>query len=616
MPSTFKTNPVSLRELLEHCASGEIQLPDFQRSWVWDDDRIRSLIASVSLAFPVGALLTLEQGGKIGFKPRKIQGAPEQPFKRPSSLLLDGQQRMTSLFQTSLRKEVVETVTARNARVRRWYYLDMRKSLDPYISREEAIIGVPEDRVIRSNFGKNVDLDLSTPDREYEHCLYPVNSVFDWDDWREGFIDYWDDKFDDHKNLFKEFRIKVLQNFKDYHVPVISLDKDTSKEAVCLVFEKVNTGGKPLDAFELVTAMFAAEAGDTDFRLRDDWDTRRAKIHAYNMLGNVANTEFLQVVSLLQTKAVRKAAEAEGKRGRELPPASATRHSLLRLSLIDYQNYAEAVERGFVRAAKFLRSLRIYRAYDVPYQAQITALAAILADIGEMWDHEVARRKLVIWFWNGVFSELYGAAAETRIARDILEVPAWINGGLEPSTITQKPISADRLLTMRSRSSAAYKGVNALLMQEGARDFRSGQAFDDTVFFDESVDIHHIFPRDWCGRIGIPAARFDSIVNKTPLTARTNRILGGVAPSYYLGKLETGGAGVPPISRTNLDGYLESHLIAPDLLRADGFDAFITARQEALLLLIEKATGRTAHRGRDGDEPDLGESDADVVEAT
>jgi uncharacterized protein with ParB-like and HNH nuclease domain len=57
---TFRTNPVLLEELLHDCEIGQIQLPDFQRSWVWDDERIRSLIASVSQAFPVGALMTLQ----------------------------------------------------------------------------------------------------------------------------------------------------------------------------------------------------------------------------------------------------------------------------------------------------------------------------------------------------------------------------------------------------------------------------------------------------------------------------------------------------------------------------------------------------------------------------
>src|ERR1700722_16439900 len=111
--STFQTNPIDLYKLLEDCHRGIMQLPDFQRSWVWDEDRIKSLIASISRAFPVGALMTLKTGGPVNFKPRPIEGAPDgiKP-EQAESLLLDGQQRMTSMYQVAFRGEVVRTMTS------------------------------------------------------------------------------------------------------------------------------------------------------------------------------------------------------------------------------------------------------------------------------------------------------------------------------------------------------------------------------------------------------------------------------------------------------------------------------------------------------------------------
>src|SRR6202021_635359 len=153
--STFKTNPFELNKLLEHCREGILQLPDFQRSWVWDEDRIKSLIASISRAFPVGALMSLDTGGPVNFKPRPVEGAPaEAKQTAPESLLLDGQQRMTSLYQVTLRAKVVETVTPKKKKVRRWFYIDIRKALELTTDREEAIIGVPEDRIVRTDFGR------------------------------------------------------------------------------------------------------------------------------------------------------------------------------------------------------------------------------------------------------------------------------------------------------------------------------------------------------------------------------------------------------------------------------------------------------------------------------
>ena len=128
-------------------------------------------------------------------------------------------------------------------------------------------------------------------------------------------------------------------------------------------------------------------------------------------------------------------------------------------------------------------------------------------------------------------------------------------------------------------------------MQEGARDFRTGQTFDQTVFFDEDVDIHHIFPQDWCGKQGIEPKIYDSIINKTPLSYRTNRRIGGVAPSVYLQRLEAGQKDDPPISSVMMDEYLGTHGVDPKLLRADAFEKFMNDREQRLLALIAKATG-------------------------
>lgn len=606
----FKTNPVSLFELLKGCHQGAIQLPDFQRSWVWDEDRIKSLIASISRTFPVGALMSLDTGGPVKFKPRPIEGAPEAASQTiPQSLLLDGQQRMTSLYQATLRDKVVETVTPKNKRVRRWFYIDIRKALDEEVDREEAIVGVPEDKILRSNFGKDVILDLSSRDKEFEALMYPLSKVFDWNTWQMEFIHHANSNgtFAEYWPIVSRFHDEIIDSFVKYQVPVIALDNTTSKEAVCVVFEKVNTGGKALDAFELVTAMYAADGHE----LRKDWygnemtkgrhqrlaETLRLPETDAGILAGVGNTDFLQAISLFFTRERRKAAEQAGKEGKELPAVSGNRQALLNLPLGAYKKYERQVEEGFVRAAKFLHMLHIYRIADLPYQSQIVPLAVILADIGDAWEHEANRAKLVQWYWNGVFGELYGSAVETRIARDFLEVPYWLSGGPEPSTVSETIFRADRLKTMRSRLSAAYKGVNALLMKEGAQDFRSGQKFDHTVFFGENVDIHHIFPKEWCKRQGIKSEIFDSIINKTPLSYRTNRMIGGVAPSEYLAKLEEGNKDTPAIASERLDVYLQSHLIAPDLLRTDTFEDFMEDRQRRLLNLIEKAMGKDAYRG-------------------
>src|SRR5271166_4259582 len=144
------------------------------------------------------------------------------------------------------------------------------------------------------------------------------------------------------------FRRKVLTAFRTYQLPVISLGKTTSKEAVCLVFEKVNTGGVPLSVFELVTASFAAE----NYNLRDDWHGNKARnvkgraerIKDEAILETVEPTDFLQAVCLLHTYEKRQNDVAAGKTGKAAAAVSAKRAAVLDLSLDEYQRWASKVE--------------------------------------------------------------------------------------------------------------------------------------------------------------------------------------------------------------------------------------------------------------------------------
>ena len=190
----FKTNPISLKTLLEDAGSGKIQLPDFQRGWVWDDDRVRGLLASISRGFPVGAIMTLEAGGEIRLKSRTIEGAEEQAAAAADFFLLDGQQRLTSLYQSLLHEGPVDTHDNRGHRIKRWYYVDMLAAMDPTADREDAIISVPEDKQERS-FGGGLVRDLSSRNLEYAQHMMPTEQLLDnTTDWLLGYIAYWQDR--------------------------------------------------------------------------------------------------------------------------------------------------------------------------------------------------------------------------------------------------------------------------------------------------------------------------------------------------------------------------------------------------------------------------------------
>lgn len=623
----FDTTREDLHDILKRIESGKLQLPDFQRDYVWEDDDVKSLVVSISKGFPVGALLSLETGGPVTFKPRLIEGVPYKKIE-PAELLLDGQQRMTSLYQAMFHDCPVRTRSKRQTVVERHYYLDIKKATSDENNMEEAVIGVPADRVVRTNFGKNIVMDLSTRQAEYERDLFPLHLAFDHSEWIYEWRDYWRGRGRDVSDLDRSFVFKgVISRIQRYKMPIIRLDKENSREAICLVFEKVNVGGKKLDAFELVTAIFATD----NFDLREDWygrpalaqesDTKPKPGRYKAMLGEVsqrdvlttlANTDFLQACTVLHTLALRKIKALEGAKGPDLPRVSCNRDALLGLPLSAYKAYADSVQQGFCEAARFLSDLRIIRHRDMPYPPIRVALAAVFALLEQKEWTAAAKEKLKQWFWCISLGELYGSSTESRIARDVPELVAWLrNEGPQPRSNNEAIFQIDRLKSLRSRLSAAYKAVHVLLMHKGSRDFISGHETQIMTFFDDKIDIHHVFPQAWCKRKenGIPHSRFNSIINKSPLSKLSNILIGGNAPSVYLAAIENKHG----LSSEQLDDILRSHLIEPSYLRNDDFEGFWESRMHALADLIGSAMGKPVvmEHGRDEVEVD---DDADEIE--
>jgi hypothetical protein len=585
--STFKSDEPSLPDILRDINGGKIQLPDFQRGWVWDDDHIASLIASISLSYPIGAVMLLQTGGDgVQFQPRHIQGVQITNNTKPEYLILDGQQRMTSLYLAISSGNAVPTTTNKGKEIERYYYLDILKSIDPNEDRLDAVLSVPANKMVKSDFGRKIDLDLTTQEQEFSQCYFPLKVLFDqtaYSAWRRGFQKMFRND-EDKLDLFDSFEAEVVNRFQSYRVPTIELLRDTPKEAVCQVFEKVNMGGVILTVFELVTAMFAAE----NYNLREDWDRRKERIHEQDVLKGMDSTAFLTAVTLLTTYQRNKEDAAK--------PVSCKRKDVLKLNLEDYKKNADTVEDGLKKAARFLARENIFDTRTLPYSTQVIPLSVICALLRDNFEIDTIRRNLAQWFWCGVFGELYGGANETRFGMDVPDFMAWIDGRDQPRTIRDSGFSPTRLLSMQSRLSAAYKGLMALLMKAGSNDFLSGDPIEITTYFDLAIDIHHIFPKAYCEN-KYKRSLWNSSVNKAPLSSKTNRIIGRKAPSVYLNNIEK----QSNMDSTRLDEILKTHKIAPDLLRSDEFENFIRDRASKILNLIEVATDKKIS-GRDSDE--------------
>ena len=594
--SNFKSDKDSLREILRKIRQGAIQLPIFQRGWIWPDDHVQKIIASVSQSFPIGAILMLENGGPVRLATRPIEGTESGIDEvNPETLILDGQQRLTALFQSLTSDQAVYTLDTKENKTNRWYYLDMKTCVTVGTDRVESVISLPGNRIVRKFQGKT-ELDLSSSEKEYAADMFPVNQIFNANQWERGYLEYWKNQagdYDEKWDLFKDFDDKVVDLFKTYQVPTITLDKETSKEEVCLIFERVNSQGIELTVFELLTAFFAAGSTDEDddgFDLRDDWDIRNERMkEEYPILDGITKVNFLQALTLLIA-------------------GSCRRKEMLDLAAAKYQELADQVETGFEKAACFLDKQDILTARDLPYPPQLVPLATILVKLGDVAETEEAQQKIARWFWCGVFGEMYGSATETRFANDLSDVPPWITGETseEPRTIQDANFQANRILALRAYNSAAYKGIFALLRQ--AHDFQTGDTIRQHILRNEKIEAHHIFPKVWCcenrqvSDDKFRSSLYNSVVNKTPLLGRTNRTIGGNAPSNYLDDIKSWSSqsvldfDTGAIKTVPMEAKLDSHLIPIDAFQADNFEEFFEKRKEALLEKIEEAMGKPVSR--------------------
>ena len=597
---SFSSKDTKLSDILQQIDEGIIQLPDFQRGWVWDDLHLRGLIASLSNSYPIGALMFLDNSNpNIHFKSRLFENA-ENDNARPSKLVLDGQQRLTSIYCALYNRKPVNTQTEKKKSIKRYYYLDIIKALDPDADRIDAVVSIPDNKILMEpGLSRTVKYDLRTREDEFREKLFPLNLMFsqqEIDNWRYDYEDYYNLDTAERKRL-QAFSREIIDSIRYYQVPVITLGDDVPKEAVCQVFENVNTGGVALNVFELVTASYAAD----NFQLRDDWygirdkdgsviqNGRLQKITAKSPLLTKDDegscvfepSDFLQACTLYY----RYFEFSNG--GKAL---SCKKKDVLGMELSDYLHSADKVMDGLIEAAKFLQRQRIFSFRDLPYTTQLVPLSVIFAILGTRTQDSTVISKIAFWYWCGVFGEMYGGANESRYVQDVSGVIDWVNGGSEPDTVERASFHPSRLLTLNSRLSAAYKGVMALLLKTDCSDWISGEKMDFTVFVQESTDIHHIFPKNYCSRAGIPYNKCNSIINKTPLYARTNRIIGGVAPSVYTAKIVNNDYHV---TADELKKNIETHLIDYDALVQDDFNTYFEKRTRALLDLISKAMGKS-----------------------
>lgn len=592
----FQTPKYDLIDLIRDARSGKIQLPDFQRGYVWDDERVRQLLVTVAVGHPMGVLLVLQTGSRsVHFESKPIESTTPTEGTTPELLVLDGQQRLTSLTQALSGDGVVTTKDDGDRR----YFIKVADALARPERLDDAIVSLPASGMLRTNFDRDIQLDVSSREKQIAQGYLAVTEVFTPGGAASWAVS-WAQQNSIDLDVISQFLGLLNEPMRGYEIPAILLDKETTVEAVTTVFEKVNQGGVKLTVFELLTAKFAGDRNYFEqhgkaFRLRKDWKQISEALDDHPVLKGFDNDDFLQAVTLASSLSAPTA-------------TTARKEDVLKLSLEDYLAWSPKIADGLIWAAKFLDGEHIHRFSDLPYPKQVVPLAVLRVALGAQTDAYGIHARIRQWFWSGIFGELYGSAIETRFARDVEQVPAWArgdDGAAVPRTVEESYFNESRLHSLRTRNSAAYKGLYALLMAQNCKDWVFNQAFDRAHYLEMRVDIHHIFPKAWCGKNGIHRDQQESIINKTPLARSTNIKLSGNAPSVYRKTIARESKAPAEL----VDQVISDHQIDTEKLWADDFQGFFTARREALCVLVETATGKPVTRDVEDDPalPKMGE---------
>ena len=523
---------MNVRQLLDRVYNGEIVLPDFQRSFIWEPEDVRELIVSVLGDYFIGSMLFIDStADNAPFALRLIEGVErinrEAKIQPLVKIVLDGQQRITALFYALY--EVDLPLKGRKAPYK--FFIDLNAALNE--NWDDAVIAV------------NINDKRKLSEVENNPNIIPL-SIF-------KNIGELSKKFVDHPNHNKI--IDLANNFMNRKIHIVTLPMNTDLNKVVETFERINRTGQPLSIFELLTArLFKYE-----IRLRDILEDSKKK---YSFLNDIQPEVVLRVMALIREK------EPKRKNLLELEPKNFVE---------DWESACESLERAYQRC------LDIKNGYGVldfkkwsPYSTMIVPLAAMLHYIKVQGiENPFNYEKIDKWYWVSVFSNRYDQAVDFTSFNDFKVIRDWIESDKEPDFIQKfNPDEID--FDTDKQSSATYRGVISLIVLRGAYDFKTGQP---PQFEKNRVQDDHIFPKS--------IFKENRILNRTLISTNQSKI--NKKPSEYFA------ARVQELGKEKVEMILASHLIPPealDYLLNDKIADFMELRRREILKEIKKRTGK------------------------
>lgn len=554
----------NLLELIKKAQTGKIVLPQFQRNFVWARDDINDLLVSILQDHFIGSFLFLNTDkDNIPFKVRSLEGVEITPSHlKPDHMVLDGQQRLTSLNYAF----TAPNIPVRYSKYPFRFYLDLSKLTEGNIEN-----AVWNDYAYRA--GKRLERIF-----QFENKLIPFTELLQFDQWKNAYEKWLAEKdrnayFTDYFEKDKEQWDALNLRLRTFDVPVISLPKVESGDGealaeVCAIFEKMNSTGVKLSVYDLLTARMYIHNID----IHELWQQTVAEYPYINEHSDGVPDTF--GVYLLRIMALIRGSEVRSKNLINLTPHNFTQ---------DWKIAVDYMEKALTR----MRSVGEdgFGAFNIkwiPYSTMVSPLAAMLHTIEKKnLDHK-AYKIMQSWYWSAVFRERYGGSVETNIYKDFQDfLRALKDDGFEPEAISdaRTGIVENPAFTLRdvNRVNSVYRGIMSLVALHGAKDFIA----DDAIHFHDLED-HHIFPKAYLKKHKIKDNLINCILNRTLISDVSNGKISSHAPSKY----------VPTIIPTDRrDEILRSHFIDESAARElvqDNFDAFLDKREKAFLQAVKQ----------------------------
>ena len=615
MKNAQKPDHTSLSTLMGWLREGRYVVPDFQREFEWQPWDIRDLVRSIFLDYFIGSLL-LWQGKKENFEALSCEPLyGHDGSGDPRLIVLDGQQRLTAMNYAFAAPDIK---------------LPNRANRALYSVRVDRFMAEEYDHAFNYDWDSaRVRSFFADQQAQFEHHVFPCALIgaggWDLPNWLQGYQQHWAnqagalnaagnehaaEEADRHTENARKFGEHVRDLTQQYQISYIELDQDLGLEKVCDIFTQLNSKGVRLDVFDLINALLKPKG----LQLKHMWRLASARLEFVESAK--MNVYVLQVMSILrqaycsprylyfllpgEQKLVR---NADGM----------YRHETLIDTAEDFEEQWNQAVDALDRAIELLRhphEFGVVSAKYLPYVSILPVFSALQSYLRSL-PVELrfnGQRKIRQWYWASVFTNRYSGSVESTAARDFLDVKRWIEQGEPEPGLIQEFKSRFRNLELRretNSSSSVYNGVFNLLVIGGARDWVTGN-----IPPHGDLDDHHIVPASW-GVANLPGNLIHSILNRTPLTAETNRkVIGKDLPNVYLSRM------IAQSGEANVRATLESHFISPaafdillrDPFTSDDFEAFISERQRT----IQDAIESLLIKERLDLPPNLRELDADV----